>query len=279
MDPLIERVFRAKLRMELEPTDLVFKNMLVGQVFSNTSEMFQYLRGMHERFWAEMQAASQLVYDWAQYLQVPDPIANLRAQIWTNFLCRLSLDARLVTGKTPAESHGNEVLAIIVETVETTLLSRLSLTALLQRLPEVQRSPEVQPSRAHPPPQAFFQSAPFQEKPTEPGELYALQRSMHTTALPSLIPPGAGHPPHGANPRGPPGSMQIRLVRTKPESEYAVRKKTKPRRREKSSKKGSRSRLSRYDDDNDGDDNDEEEEDDDDDDDDMIAKAEERRRI
>ncbi len=270
MDPLIERVFRAKLRMELEPTDLVFKNMLVGQVFSNTSEMFQYLRGMHERFWAEMQAAGQLVYDWAQYLQVPDPIANLRAQIWTNFLCRLSLDARLVTGKTPAESNGNEVLAIIVETVETTLLSRLSLTALLRA-----------------PPQAFFQATPPPEKPTEPAELYALQRSMHSTALPSLGPPGAGHHgahgglPTGANPRGPPGSMQIRLVRTKPESEYAVRKKNKPRRREKSSKKGSRSRLSRREvDDTDGDDDEEEEDDnDEDDDDDMIAKAEERRRI
>lgn len=263
--------------MELEPTDFSLKRMLQAQphgVYAKPQDLFVYLRTMTDRFWSEMSQAVTLIFEWAQYLRVPDGLQDLKYQIWENFLCRLSLDARLITGKTPAESQGNEVLRILVETVETTLLSRLSVHQLVQQQQQQPQPPPPTPQILPPldvPPlptslQAFYaQQQQQQHQQTaaavDPKELATLQRSMHRMVLPA---------------QGP--GMPIKLRRTKEEVDYHPRRRTKPAKkpvRERPSHKGSRSRrtVSRstrrnYDDDDeeeeneDEDDQDEEEEDD-----------------
>lgn len=271
--------------MELEPTDFSLKRMLQANpnVYMKPQDTFVYLRTQQERFWTEMSAAVSLLYEWAQYLRVPDSINDLKAQIWENFLCRLSLDARLILGKTMAESNGNEVLRIMVETVETTLLSRLSVhhlptlgqehhhpqqqqpPALPQQQPQVQQQQPFVPSPEVPPLpsslQAFYAQQQQQQQQqmaaVDSKEMAALQRSLQHMALPPA--PGQG--------------MPIKLRRTKEDIEYYKprRRKSTKNNREQPSNKGSRSRKqmtlsrsSRRDEDDEEEEDDEDDEEDDD---------------
>lgn len=201
MAALPERVLRAKVHIELEPTDFSLKRMLQAHpgTFLKPQDMFIYLRNMREPFWADLPGAVSLIHEWAQYLRVPDSLDDLKCQIWENFLCRLSLDARLITGKTAAESHGNEVLRIMMDTVETTLLSRLSIHHMMAPAAEMQQQQQQQQhtmdtlslSSTFPAsvsalyghgPRALADSSPISV--TERHELAELQRTMRHMALP-----------------------------------------------------------------------------------------------
>lgn len=273
MATLADRVFRAKLQMELEPTDFILKRFLQANpsAYLKPQDLFVYLRTLTDRYWTEMSQAVPLIYEWAQYLRVPDNINDLKYQIWENFLCRLSLDARLITGRAPSESQGNEVLRILIETVETTLLSRLSVHQLIQE-PQLQQQQQhtVSSRMALPPPptqssplvdvpplpsslQAFYaqQQQQQQQQDLENKEMAALQRSMHQMVLPPQT-----------------QGMPIKLRRTKEDIDYypprSQTRKKKSTRPERPSNKGSRSRkqlsLSRstrkYDEDEDDEDED-----------------------
>lgn len=277
MATLADRVFRAKLQMELEPTDFILKRFLQANpsAYLKPQDLFVYLRTLTDRYWTEMSQAVTLIYEWAQYLHVPDNINDLKYQIWENFLCRISLDARLITGRSPAESHGNEVLRILIETVETTLLSRLSVHQLVQEQQQQQQLQHHQPqhqllSPPPPPPQAsplvevsplpsslqafYAQQQQQQHQDLNTKEMATLQRSLQQLVLPAQT-----------------QGMPIKLRRTKENIDYypARSRKKKPTRHERPSNKGSRSRkqmsLSRSARQYDREDDDDEEEDGDDD--------------
>jgi hypothetical protein len=198
---------------------------------TNPQDMFVRLRTLKDNFWSEMASSVQFIREWANHLGVTMDTFELQARIWDNFLCRLSLDARYLTGRTPAESHGNEVLRLIVEVIENTLLSMVVI-------------PQALPSFAPPPVPLPLN---YDTNPVPSKELKAMQRSMHSIHLGG----GGG------------GAVPIVLRRTKHNTNTSSKKKRREKDREKDrpSHKGSRSRTTRTrakDSDNDNSDDDEE---------------------
>lgn len=123
-----ERVLLAKLRMELEATDVVLKRLLQDCAASSGHTTYPPLLsamvGFGSRFWSEFSGVPPLLIRWTRWLASHHPTSStstedeLTSRIWRSFLCRLSLETNLL--KSP---RGNDVLRLLVEVTEDVVYS------------------------------------------------------------------------------------------------------------------------------------------------------------
>lgn len=243
-----QQIIRAKLRLEVEPADSVIKQLLSTR-YDKHANVFVYLKHKCDQFWnTSLLGAVRYVHEWMQLLGVPDDLDSVKKMIWENLLCRLSLDEHLITDRI---SHGNEVLSIFMEVIETTLYSRLD----IREFREPRESRELRESRESRDSRRDvrdvrdvrdlrdslreFRDGPPQPRelrdvtPMEPTEPITFKNSSSLySATPGILPPSYTPPPQRpANPMGTP----IRIRKYKEEIKYKPKK-------ERLSKKGSRSR-------------------------------------
>lgn len=155
-----DQIFRARLQLELEPADYIIRKLLSNSYETNT---FVFLRSAGDRFWNELVKGLEIIHQWSQHLGVPEDFSSLKMHIWENFLCRLSLDERYIT---EPKTHGNKVLQILVESVQTTLYSKLSISG---RVHSSGIPPSVIPQNVIPPSVVIpHQQQPRQQPPRLP---------------------------------------------------------------------------------------------------------------
>lgn len=252
MAPSPDQIFRAKLQLELEPADNVIRHLLARSPGTNT---FVFLRTVGDQFWNNPQLfkSLEIIHQWCQHLGVPEDFPTIKRHIWENFLCRLSLDARYIIDR---KSHGNKVLTILVDTVETTLFSTLSVATLA-----IDRSREDIVDSLQDFRRMDFLDRPVSRPQQQPTDLFG--RDMRSQQTDYVRGQGSSTRPQqpqlNAEPLQAPRRTPIRIRKSKETIEY--------RRKEQSSNKGSRRKkklpFKTDEPDEDNDEDDEEEEDDD----------------
>ena len=163
--PVMERIFLSHIRQELEPAYLVIKRMIASApAFAKPQDLFAHLRNMHAEFWTQFPNAISTIMNWAHQLAsvVPQPrqpavfVEDVKTKIWRNLLCRISLDGWLIMPQPAAvpvseqvralieviqgQSHGNQVLGILVEVVQDTIHSMFTLLISPQQQQQQQQS-------------------------------------------------------------------------------------------------------------------------------------------
>lgn len=132
-----ENIYISKLRLEMEPTDIILKRLITECYTANTQLLFSSLAEQGRKFWHSFPNAMIIVMEWAN--QLSDHLStnvqffeeDLKTKIWKNFLCRLSLDSWLILGK-GQHSHGNKILKIFMLVVRDIIYSQLPLKLEMQ---------------------------------------------------------------------------------------------------------------------------------------------------
>jgi hypothetical protein len=142
-----EKVFQAKLRCLLEPTDFLIKKLtrecLAQSGAQTPQQVFSCLKDWHKPFWQQVPEALVVLMEWAHKAafvcnpQQPQAffVEDLKVKIWHNYIQRLSLDSWLLLGK-DQKSRGNEVLEIFMRVISDTLYSQFP---LVMSLPPLER--------------------------------------------------------------------------------------------------------------------------------------------
>jgi hypothetical protein len=159
-----EKVFRAKLHFEMEPTDFILKRLTADCLKSsgaqNTQALFSCLKDWQNQFWNSFPMALTIIMEWAnqtaQQLCPSRPVVffpeDIRTKIWKNFLCRLSLDSWMIIGKNQ-NSNGNQVLHVMMQVIEDTIYSQFPLSPSSTNIPvplSVDRGNDMPPFRESP---------------------------------------------------------------------------------------------------------------------------------
>lgn len=137
MFPVKENIYVSKLRLEMEPTDIILKRLITECYTTNTQLLFSSLAEQGRKFWHAFPNAMIIIMEWAN--QLSDHLStnvqffeeDLKTKIWKNFLCRLSLDSWLILGK-GQHSHGNKILKIFMLVVRDIIYSQLPLKLEMQ---------------------------------------------------------------------------------------------------------------------------------------------------
>jgi len=132
MFELRENIYVSKLRLEMEPTDIILKGLITEYYNVNTRVLFSTLAEHGRKFWHEFPNAMIIIMEWAN--QLNDVLSanvnffeeDLKIKIWKNFLCRLSLDSWLIVGK-GQHNHGNKILKIFMLVVRDIIYSQFPL--------------------------------------------------------------------------------------------------------------------------------------------------------
>lgn len=120
---LVQHIFRAKLRRELEAADFhlkqIMKKCCQRYPVKDHQALFSMLADQADEFWAEMPRVLTVLQTWGrQNGYRGDRLnAHLLQSAWKDFLRRLSMDSWLVLGK-DQKSNGNAVLGILLEVIE-----------------------------------------------------------------------------------------------------------------------------------------------------------------
>ena len=182
---LQEKVIKAHLRIELEPTDVLLKKLMGHYQHATISDTLKYLQTVSEQFWRERPQAVLIISEWVNQLAIqlrasPTFGDDIKIRIWTNFLCRVSLDAWLID-KTH-KSSGNQILEIMMNVIEDSIYSQFPFVSV----PQAQLYPPV------------FERAPIENRITVPSlpppppieekfdddEFTTMQKSTRTLYLP-----------------------------------------------------------------------------------------------
>jgi hypothetical protein len=202
MFQLRENIYVSKLRLEMEPTDIILKRLIAECYNTNTQVLFSSLAEHGRKFWHEFPNAMIIIMEWAN--QLNDVLAanvnffeeDLKIKIWKNFLCRLSLDSWLIVGK-GQHSHGNKILKIFMLVVRDIIYSQLPLK--LQKQTEFPGRSLYQPIRDQPTGDRFSHDS----SATEPERHRLLSTESERPRLSSNPPPAynplglSDHNPYG----------------------------------------------------------------------------------
>jgi len=179
MDILREKVIKAHLRRDLEPTDAIIKSLVYeiarGQSGptgpASTKTVLKLLLDADARFWAETRDVDTLISRWflhvAHVLQssVQLDMGDIKDRAWQTFHRRLSLDVWLVyqESKYPVPSQGNMLVTLMLDSIEESIYRQFPVEAPPSLHPFQSFQSSSQPSQSSLP--SHHQSFPSPQPP------------------------------------------------------------------------------------------------------------------
>lgn len=142
-----EQVFKSHVRIEMESLDRTIRSLIRHHSGSVTDIMHKLLNDEY-KFWKEYQNVSVILMEWVRFTNTTNSITmlsdQLKNKVWITFLRRLSMDAWLVWDK--ERSHGNELLRIMIETMEDVIYSQYPISGPLPvSSSDLFKIPDLQP--------------------------------------------------------------------------------------------------------------------------------------